>query len=95
MMRSTGIIRKIDELGRIVIPNELRKEIDINLKEEVEIFIDEDKIILRKYTPSMTCALTGKVTKENKILVGGKIVLSPEGAELLAKEIEGNFVINN
>ena len=51
-MKSTGVVRKVDELGRIVLPIEIRKVLDINVKDAVEIFTDEDKIILKKYQPS-------------------------------------------
>lgn len=50
-MKSTGIVRKVDELGRIVLPKELRNTLEIKEKDPLEIFVDEDKIILRKYTP--------------------------------------------
>ena len=50
-MKSIGIVRKIDELGRIVLPIELRNKMDINTKDSVEIFVDNDKIILKKYQP--------------------------------------------
>ncbi|MEK5105065.1 AbrB/MazE/SpoVT family DNA-binding domain-containing protein, partial [Cytobacillus sp. FSL M8-0252] len=42
-MKSTGIVRKVDELGRIVIPIELRRVMDINIKDPLEIFVDTDK----------------------------------------------------
>lgn len=51
-MKSTGIIRKIDELGRFVLPIELRKNMGINIKDPVEVFIENDQIILKKYDPS-------------------------------------------
>ena len=51
-MKSTGIVRKVDELGRIVIPIELRKVMDINIKDAMEIYVDSDTIILKKYTPA-------------------------------------------
>jgi len=51
-MKSTGVVRKIDELGRIVLPIEIRRTLDIDVKDPVEIFIDEDTIILRKYESS-------------------------------------------
>ena len=51
-MKSTGIVRKIDDLGRMVIPIELRKTMNINKKDPMEIFVDRDKIILRKYEPA-------------------------------------------
>ena len=49
-MKSIGIVRKIDELGRIVLPIELRNKMDINTKDSVEIFVDNDKIILKMWT---------------------------------------------
>ncbi len=51
-MKSTGIVRKIDDLGRMVIPIELRKTMNINKKDPMEIFVDDDKIILKKYEPA-------------------------------------------
>ena len=50
-MKSTGIVRKVDELGRIVLPIELRRSLNIDIKDSLEIFVDEDKIILKKYEP--------------------------------------------
>ena len=51
-MKSTGIVRKIDDLGRMVIPIELRKTMDIDKKDPMEIFVDGDKIVLTKYEPA-------------------------------------------
>lgn len=51
-MKSTGIIRKLDELGRIVLPSELRKVLDLNEKDSVEIYVSGESIILKKYTPA-------------------------------------------
>jgi transcriptional pleiotropic regulator of transition state genes len=51
-MKSTGIVRKIDDLGRMVIPIELRKTMNINKKDPMEIFVDGNEIILRKYDPA-------------------------------------------
>ena len=50
-MKATGIVRKVDELGRVVLPIELRRNLDINEKDALEIYVDEDKIILKKYEP--------------------------------------------
>lgn len=50
-MKSTGIVRNVDELGRIVIPKEMRKLMDIASSDPVEIFVDGNKIILTKYNP--------------------------------------------
>jgi transcriptional pleiotropic regulator of transition state genes len=50
-VKSTGIVRKLDELGRITLPIELRRNLHINEKDPLEIFVDDDKIILKKYEP--------------------------------------------
>ena len=52
MTKSTGIVRKLDELGRVVIPIETRRTLGLNEKDSVEIFIDGENIILKKYEPS-------------------------------------------
>ncbi|MGR6837225.1 AbrB/MazE/SpoVT family DNA-binding domain-containing protein [Syntrophomonas erecta] len=51
-MKSTGVVRKVDELGRIVIPIELRRTMGIEEKDALEIYVDNEKIILRKYEPA-------------------------------------------
>lgn len=51
-MKSTGIVRKVDELGRIVLPIELRRTLDIAERDSLEIFVDGSSIILKKYQPS-------------------------------------------
>lgn len=56
-MKSTGIVRHIDELGRIVLPMELRNTLDIGRRDRLEIFVDGDKIVLRKYR--QTCVFCG------------------------------------
>ena len=50
-MKSTGIIRKVDDLGRIVLPIELRRTLDIAERDELEIFMENDRIILQKFEP--------------------------------------------
>lgn len=52
IMKSTGMVRKVDELGRIVLPIEIRKTMDIKVKDAIEIFTDNDRIILQKYHPA-------------------------------------------
>lgn len=61
-MKSTGIVRKMDDLGRIVLPMEIRNTFDINPKDPLEIFVDEDCIVLRKYEPA--CVFCGE-TRDN------------------------------
>ncbi|MGI6422111.1 MAG: AbrB/MazE/SpoVT family DNA-binding domain-containing protein [Syntrophomonadaceae bacterium] len=51
-MKSTGVVRKVDELGRIVIPIELRRTMGIEEKDALEIYVDNEKIILKKYEPA-------------------------------------------
>lgn len=51
-MKSTGIIRKVDDLGRIVLPIELRRMLDIAERDELEIYMESDRIVLRKYEPA-------------------------------------------
>ena len=48
-MKSTGIVRKVDELGRIVLPIELRRTLNIDVKDSLEIYVDGPQIILKKY----------------------------------------------
>lgn len=90
-MKSTGIVRKVDELGRVVIPIELRRTLGIEEKDALEIYVDDDKIILKKYKPSMTCHITGDVSDDNELLAGGRLVLSRKGADLLIQEINNAF----
>ena len=67
-MKSTGVVRRIDELGRIVLPIEIRRSLDINVKDPVEIFIDNERIILQKYSPS--CIFCGDA--DNIVFFNGK-----------------------
>ena len=50
-MKATGIVRKVDELGRVVLPVELRRNLNIDIKDPLEIFVDGDSIILKPYRP--------------------------------------------
>ena len=59
-MKSTGIVRKVDELGRIVLPIELRRTLGIEEKDRIEIFVDGESIILRKYQPACIFGETAK-----------------------------------
>jgi len=85
-MRSLGIVRKVDQLGRIVIPKELRSTLQLNTGSPMEIFIDEGKIILRKYSANAACIVTGEITPDNKVYSNG-MYLSPRGAEIVLEEI--------
>ncbi len=59
-MKSTGIVRNIDELGRLVVPKEMRTTLDINCNDPVEISMEGDRIILKKYAPN--CIFCGNNT---------------------------------
>lgn len=65
-MKSTGIIRKVDDLGRIVLPIELRRSLDIEERDELEIFVEGDQIVLRKNEPA--CIFCGC---DKKLIVYG------------------------
>lgn len=90
-MKATGITRKVDPLGRIVIPKELRNVLGIDIKDPLEIFTEGDNIILTKYTPDNACIITGEVTDKNIMLINGEFPISPKGAELLLKELTNIF----
>ena len=79
-MKSTGIVRKVDELGRIVLPIELRKTFGISNKDALEIFTDDQKIILQKYQPADV--FTGEM--DNLVEYMGKKV-SVESIKALCK----------
>lgn len=51
-MKDTGVIRKVDELGRFTLPMELRRKLHIEVGDPLEVFVDEDSIILKKYVAS-------------------------------------------
>ena len=69
-MKSTGIVRKVDELGRIVLPIELRRTLGIEEKDKIEIFVDGESVILRKYQPG--CIFCGN--PKDLILFKGKTI---------------------
>jgi len=56
-MKSTGIVRKVDELGRVVIPIELRRVLGIDIRDSLEIFVEDDLVVLRKFEPA--CSFCG------------------------------------
>ena len=77
-MKATGIVRHLDNLGRITLPIELRRSLDIDIKDPVEIFVDGDCIILKKYEPADI--FTGE--KEDLIEFHGKMVSKATISEL-------------
>lgn len=75
-MKATGVVRKVDELGRIVLPVELRRNLNIDIKDPLEIFVDGDSIILKPYRPC--CIFCGE----------GEDVVSYMGKNVCQKCIE-------
>ena len=65
MIKATGIVRKVDELGRIVLPIELRRNLDINIKDPIEIYVGGNTILLKKYQP--TCIFCGNAEGVKRI----------------------------
>ena len=65
-MKSTGIVRKVDELGRIVLPIEVRRTLDIAEKDALEIYVEGSSVILKKYKPSCIFCDTAKDVSEFK-----------------------------
>lgn len=70
MLKSTGVVRKVDELGRVVLPVELRRTLGIAEKDPIEIFVDEEKIVLKKYQPACIFCSNAEIT----VLFKGKII---------------------
>lgn len=70
-MLSTGIVRKLDTLGRVVLPKELRYSLDIQIAAPLEIFVDEDMILLKKYEPG--CCLCQDYTSDLMDFKGKKL----------------------
>ena len=63
-MKSTGIVRGIDSLGRIVLPKELRTSMHLDSDTKLEIFVDGDAIVLKKHRPAGSCDFCGEVDEQ-------------------------------
>lgn len=87
-MEPTGVVRKVDELGRVVVPIEIRRRLGIEIRDPLEVYTEGDTVILKKYTPALACAITGEVSEDNMILADGNLVLSPKGAKILLEQIK-------
>lgn len=74
-MKSTGIVRGVDSLGRIVLPKELRNSMRLNNDAKLEIFVDNDSIILKKYRPNGSCDFCGEVD-DNSVRYAGFCICS-------------------
>ncbi|MED2797398.1 AbrB/MazE/SpoVT family DNA-binding domain-containing protein [Bacillus thuringiensis] len=89
-MKNTGIARKVDELGRVVIPVELRRTLGIAEGAVIGFHVEGGNIVLRKVEKS--CFITGKMSKSNIELLGGRMVLSKEGARELLDLLQKNVI---
>ncbi len=87
LLGKSGIVRKVDDLGRVVLPKELRKTLKLQTNEPLEVFIDEKRIILKQFFPDKTCMITGVIDDKNFIFENGKLVLSKDGANILIQEL--------
>ncbi|MFP5203671.1 MULTISPECIES: AbrB/MazE/SpoVT family DNA-binding domain-containing protein [Bacillus] len=85
-MKNTGVVRKVDQLGRVVLPKELRDNLNIHESEPMEIFVDQENIILQKFKKAEACLITGEISDQNMKLSNG-IILSPEGVRILLEEL--------
>ncbi len=85
-MKSTGIVRKVDELGRIVLPIELRRTLGIDEKDSLEIYVDQERIILKKYEPA--CVFCGNAS-DNQIFHGKNVCR--ECATAMSENLSGNI----
>ncbi len=72
-MKSTGIVRSVDSLGRFVLPKELRDSFGITTDTPIEIFTDGNTILLRKYRADGCCDLCGEVTGDSILSRGKRI----------------------
>ena len=74
-MKATGIVRRIDELGRVVIPKEIRRTLRIKEGDPLEIFTDRDELMLKKYSPIATLEKFSKATARSLNDLSGKLAV--------------------
>ena len=97
-MKATGIVRRIDELGRVVIPKEIRRTLRIKEGDPLEIFTDRDELTLKKYSPIATLEGFSEATAKSLNQLSGKLsVICDTDGVLHAsgegkKEIEGKLL---
>ncbi|MEB2294444.1 AbrB family transcriptional regulator [Priestia megaterium] len=86
-MKGLSTLRKIDTVGRIVIPIEVRQLLNIGKDDKVEILLEDDHIEIKKYEEYNKCVMTGEITPQNR-RYANNLVLSPLGAKILFNEIK-------
>ncbi len=100
-MKSTGVVRRIDDLGRIVIPKEIRRNLKIRDGENMEIFIDFDSVILKKYSKIedvLTLAkrlvkMVNEITNYNILITDREKIIASQGLEFL--DVKGQNLSSN
>lgn len=91
-MKNTGVARKVDELGRVVIPVELRRTLGIAEGTALDFHVDGENIVLRKHEKS--CFVTGEVSESNMELLGGRMFLSKAGASELLDALKKSVKVH-
>ncbi|MCR6846234.1 AbrB/MazE/SpoVT family DNA-binding domain-containing protein [Bacillus sp. IBL03825] len=91
-MKTTGVLRKVDELGRVVIPVELRRTLGIAEGTVLDFHVYGENIILKKQ--EMSCFVTGEVSESNIEMLDGRMFLSKEGASELLDIIQKSGMAN-
>ncbi|GMR66458.1 AbrB/MazE/SpoVT family DNA-binding domain-containing protein [Bacillus basilensis] len=91
-MKNTGVARKVDELGRVVIPVELRRTLGIAEGTALDFHVDGENVVLRKQEKS--CFVTGEVSDSNIELLGGRMFLSKDGASELLDLLEKSVKVH-
>lgn len=91
-MKNTGVARKVDELGRVVIPIELRRNLGIIEGTALDFHVEGENIVLRKQEKS--CFVTGEVSESNMELLGGRMFLSKAGANELLDALEKSVKVH-
>ena len=88
-MKATGIVRRIDELGRVVIPKEIRRTLRIKEGDPLEIFTDRDELMLKKYSPIASLDRFSEATARSLNDLSGKLALICDSDEVLFAYGEG------
>ncbi|MDF9558392.1 AbrB/MazE/SpoVT family DNA-binding domain-containing protein [Bacillus tropicus] len=91
-MKNIGVARKVDELGRVVIPIELRRNLGINEGTALGFHVEGENIVLRKQEKS--CFVTGEVSESNMEFLDGRMFLSKEGATKLLDILEKSVKVH-
>ena len=87
-MKTTGIVRRIDPLGRIIVPKEIRKTKGIKDHDPIEMFLgDDDEIILKKYQPG--CVFCGEMVDKPIEIQGREVRICPDCAGLVGNSLKG------